>query len=73
MLAFDTNAETGRFAVMVDGRVAFETYHLGADERAKLKGAIQAVDESAWATGHDTAVILVREFAASLHIVRTDR
>lgn len=58
---------------MVDGRVAFESYRLDAKERGLLKEVIRSIDEQAWASGHDAAVLLVKEFSAALHVVRAKR
>lgn len=58
---------------MVDGRAVFESYHLDEKERVLLKEVIRSIDEQAWATGHDAAVLLVKEFAAALHVVRAKR
>lgn len=72
-LTFQLSDSTGRFAALNAGVVIFETYHLDASERAKLREALRTLDETAWANGHDAAVGLAKEFAATLHIVRADR
>jgi hypothetical protein len=73
VLAFSTSDTTGRFAVISNGHIVFESYHLDAAERSKLREVMRELDERAWSEGHDAAVSLTKEFVSALHLVKADR
>ena len=53
-LTFESNASTGRFAVLDESasrRLIFESYHLTPDERMALTNAFLHVQEKAWTAG----------------------
>ena len=66
-LTIDSNASTGRFAVMVEGeRLVFETYRLNPEDRASLANALRYMEERIFSEGFQSATRQMTQFVGRL-------